>query len=406
MLCVQNFYYVRATVLNTNKISHVIVRTKKSLNFREVQIQTGAIPQPKWEQGTVRVGVIARKVGMTQLFDRWGVSRTLTELKIDCCQVVQVKTDTGRIALQMGAGAMKLKKVKKPMFYHFEKAGVWPKAILKEFPVSENCLLPVGTEILARHFVPGQFVDVSGTTKGKGFAGPMKRWGFKGLPASHGVSVSHRSHGSMGSCQDPGRVFPGKKMAGHMGHERRTVLNLQVYKIDCMNNSIFVEGCVPGPKKSWVEIRDSVLKNFQFDNELPPLPTYFPGPGDESIKFLERPPAEKNPLAPYGLELSMEDWIDWQKKHLDLEGVEERLKKVKKQDSNLIQLEENFEDEDVDNDENELEIDEERVATQVKLSKKEVKKVAAANETKKGSSTKKASSTKKSSEKSKSKSKK
>eukprot|EP00299_Pterocystis_sp_00344_P002355 c12668_g1_i1.p1 GENE.c12668_g1_i1~~c12668_g1_i1.p1 ORF type:complete len:321 (-),score=61.92 c12668_g1_i1:30-992(-) len=272
-----------------------------------------------WTPSSQRVGALARKGKMCQVFDRWGVLHTLTELRIEACQVIQVKTTEtdGYNALQIGTGNMKLKRVTKPMFYHFEKSDVWPKAHLREFRVSSDALLPAGTEILARHFVPGQFVDVAGVSKGKGYAGAMKRWGFDGQPASHGNSKTHRAIGSSGSSQDPGRVWPGKKMAGHMGVQRRTVLNLQIHMIDCIANSVFVKGCVPGAFDSVIEIRDAYLKRIDSSSKIvPPFPTYFPVPGDENVKLLEIEPPATNPLGHLGVELSQQRWDDWKEWYL------------------------------------------------------------------------------------------
>jgi len=293
---------------------------RQSLFFLQFIRQSSTVVggQTTPQQNIVRCGVLAYKKGMCQVFDRWGTIHPLTELQIDNCQVVQVKTPEkhGYCALQIGAGMAKLKRVTKPMYHHFLNAGVYPKKTLCEFRVSPEAILPEGTEILARHFVPGQFVDVSGTTKGKGYAGGMKRWGFRGLRASHGVSVSHRSLGSTGACQDPGRVWKGKKMAGHMGHARRTVQGLRVYKIDCMSNSIFVYGCVPGPDGGLLEIRDARFKMKAHTDLTIPFPTYYPAPGDETVKMLEVEPPAINPHAPLGVELPEETWKEWQEIHL------------------------------------------------------------------------------------------
>jgi len=211
-----------------------------------------------------------------------GEALPLTVLQVPDCQVVQVKTmrKEGFYALQLGAGEKKLKRVTKPMMGHFARANVDPKRVLMEFPVTKRALLPVGTTVYARHFIPGQFVDVCGVTVGKGFQGGMKRWGFKGLPATHGVSLAHRSIGSTGCRQDPGRVFKGKKMPGRMGNDRRTTLNLLVYAIDPRLNLLFVKGAVPGSKGGWVRVRDSIGGNYWRWPAPPPFPTYFPKPGE------------------------------------------------------------------------------------------------------------------------------
>lgn len=180
-----------------------------------------------------RTGVLAMKVGMLPLWDSWGRRHAVTVLQVDSCEVVQVKSDKtdGYNALQVGVGEAKLKRVKKSALGHFEKAGVQPKRKLSEFRVSPDMILPVGTQLQALHFVPGQLLDVCGISKGKGFAGAMKRWGFKGGAASHGNSLSHRVLGSTGNCQDPGKVFKNKKMAGRMGSDRVTVQNLKLMKV-------------------------------------------------------------------------------------------------------------------------------------------------------------------------------
>ena len=196
----------------------------------------------------MRSGVIAQKVGMTRVFTDAGEHVPVTVLKLDGCQVVDVRTadKDGYTAVQIGAGSVKPKNVPKPMRGHFARAKVEPKRRLVEFRVSEDAMLSVGDEITADHFVEGQYVDVAGISIGKGFAGGMKRHNFRGLEASHGVSISHRSHGSTGNSQDPGKVFKGKKMAGHMGAERVTVQNLSVVRTDPDQGLIMVKGNVPG----------------------------------------------------------------------------------------------------------------------------------------------------------------
>ena len=210
----------------------------------------------------MRSGLIAQKLGMTRVFNDAGEHIPVTVLKVDGCQVVEVRTadKDGYTAVQLGAGAAKPKNVSKPMRGHYAKAKVEPKRRLVEFRVSEDALLNVGDEITAEHFVPGQMVDVCGVTIGKGFAGGMKRHNFRGLEASHGVSVSHRSHGSTGNAQDPGKVFKGKKMAGHMGAERVTVQNLTVVRTDAENGLILVRGAVPGHKGTWLRVSDAVKR--------------------------------------------------------------------------------------------------------------------------------------------------
>jgi large subunit ribosomal protein L3 len=218
-----------------------------------------------------RVGLIARKEGMTRIFDEDGRHIPVTVLKVDECQVISVRTEEkdGYVAVQLGAGKAKVKRTSKANRGHFAKSKVEPKKKLAEFRVSNENTLEVGSELGANHFVPGQFVDVTGTSIGKGFAGVMKRHNFAGLRASHGVSVSHRSHGSTGQRQDPGKVFKGKKMAGHMGDVRVTTQNLEVVAVDLEENLILVKGSVPGAKSGWVLIHDAVKKPLPKDAPLP-----------------------------------------------------------------------------------------------------------------------------------------
>ena len=209
----------------------------------------------------MRTGVIAKKVGMTRLFQEDGRHVPVTVLALEDCQVVSHRTADrdGYVALQVGAGEAKQKNVAKPQREHFAKAQVPLKKKVAEFRVdSEEALLPVGATISAEHFVAGQMVDVSGHTQGKGFQGGMKRWGFGGMRATHGVSISHRAHGSTGNRQDPGRVFKNKKMAGHMGDRQRTQQNLEVVRTDVPRGLIFVKGSVPGAKNGWLLVKDSV----------------------------------------------------------------------------------------------------------------------------------------------------
>jgi large subunit ribosomal protein L3 len=219
----------------------------------------------------MRSGVIAKKLGMTRLFMEDGRQVPVTVLQMENVQVVAQRTadKDGYSAVQLGAGAAKAKNVSKPMRGHFAKASVAPKRKIAEFRVAAENLIDVGEEITADHYFEGQFVDVAGTSIGKGFAGAMKRHNFGGLRASHGVSISHRSHGSTGQCQDPGKVFKGKKMAGHMGAARVTVQNLQVVKTDADRGLIMVKGAVPGSKGGWVTIRDAVKKPFPENAILP-----------------------------------------------------------------------------------------------------------------------------------------
>jgi len=208
----------------------------------------------------MRTGVIAKKMGMTRLFQDDGRHVPVTVLALDNVQVVARREESrdGYTAVQLGAGSAKAKNLSKPQRGHFGKAEVEPKAKVVEFRVDADGLLDIGAELTADHFVAGQLVDVQGVTQGKGFAGAMKRWGFKGLRASHGVSLSHRSHGSTGNRQDPGRVFKNKKMAGHMGARNRTQQNLEVVRTDAGRGLIFVKGSVPGHKGSWLLVHDAV----------------------------------------------------------------------------------------------------------------------------------------------------
>jgi large subunit ribosomal protein L3 len=219
----------------------------------------------------MRTGVIAQKIGMTRLFTDEGSHVPVTVLKLDQCQVVAVRTaeKDGYTAVQLGIGKAKVKNVGKPMRGHFAKAKVEPKRKLAEFRVSADALLELGAEITAAHFVPGQFVDVCGITVGKGYAGVMKRWNFRGLEASHGVSISHRSHGSTGQRQDPGRTFPGKKMAGHLGVERVTTQNVKVIATDLDKGLVMIEGSVPGSAGGYVRITDAVKRKLPKEAPFP-----------------------------------------------------------------------------------------------------------------------------------------
>ncbi|WP_419827909.1 50S ribosomal protein L3 [Sphingomonas sp.] len=208
----------------------------------------------------MRTGVIAKKMGMTRLFQEDGRHVPVTVLQLDGLQVISRRETArdGYTAVQLGAGSAKVKNLSKPERGHFGKAEVEPKAILAEFRVTEDNLLDVGAELSADHFVAGQLVDIRGRTQGKGFQGGMKRWGFGGLRATHGVSVSHRSLGSTGQRQDPGKVFKNKKMAGHMGDRNRTQQNLEIVRTDAERGLLFVRGSVPGSKGGWLFVTDAV----------------------------------------------------------------------------------------------------------------------------------------------------
>jgi large subunit ribosomal protein L3 len=212
----------------------------------------------------MRSGLIAQKLGMTRIYTDEGTVVPVTVLKVENCQVVAQKTNDkdGYTALQLGAGVPKIKRLTKAERGHFAVAKVEPKRKLKEFRVSPDNVIPVGAEITVEHFVPGQFVDVTATSMGKGFAGGMKRWNFGGLRATHGVSVSHRSIGSTGNRQDPGKVFKNKKMPGHMGAETVTTQNIVVVRTDTGRGLIMVKGSVPGVKGAWVSVRDAVKRKL------------------------------------------------------------------------------------------------------------------------------------------------
>ena len=228
----------------------------------------------------MRSGVIAQKVGMTRVYNDAGEHVPVTVLKLENCQVVAHRTEekNGYTALQLGAGTVKVKNVSKAMRGHFAVAQVEPKREVAEFRVSPENLIEVGAELMADHFVAGQFVDVTGTSIGKGFAGAMKRWNFGGGRATHGNSVSHRVLGSTGQRQDPGKVFKNKKMPGHLGDERVTTQNLKIVRTDADRGLILVEGAVPGAKGGWILVRDAVKKK---------LPEGVPTPG----KFRKAAPA-------------------------------------------------------------------------------------------------------------------
>jgi large subunit ribosomal protein L3 len=219
----------------------------------------------------MRTGVVAQKVGMMRVFADSGEHIPVTVLRLAGCQVVghRTKDKNGYVALQLGAGTRRVKNVSKPERGHFAVSKVEPKRKVVEFRVTDDALIPVGAEITADHFVVGQFVDVTGTSVGKGFAGGMKRWNFGGLRASHGVSISHRSIGSTGGRQDPGKTFKNKKMPGHMGVDRITTLNLRVVQTDTERGLILVEGAVPGAKGGWITVRDAVKKALPKDAPKP-----------------------------------------------------------------------------------------------------------------------------------------
>lgn len=233
----------------------------------------------------MRSGVIAQKLGMTRVFTDAGEHVPVTVLKLDNCQVVahRTKAKDGYVAVQLGAGLRKAKNVAKAERGHFAVAQVEPKRKMVEFRVDEDTVIPVGAELTADHFIEGQYVDVTGTSTGKGYAGAMKRWNFGGLRATHGVSISHRSIGGTGGRQDPGKVFKGKKMSGHLGVERVTTQNLKVVRTDVERGLILVEGSVPGVKGGWIEVRDAVKRK---------LPDGVPMPGKFRVAGGAAPAAE------------------------------------------------------------------------------------------------------------------
>ncbi|WP_417457562.1 50S ribosomal protein L3 [Kordiimonas sp.] len=246
----------------------------------------------------MRTGLIAKKLGMTRVFNDAGHHVPVTVLQLDGCQVVAQRTveKDGYTALQLGAGARKVKNVSKAQRGHFAKAQVEPKAKVAEFRVAEDALVEVGAELTADHFLVGQRVDVVGTSKGKGFAGAMKRHNFGGLRASHGVSISHRSHGSTGQCQDPGRVFKGKKMAGHLGDVRKTVQSVEIIETRVEDGLILVKGGIPGSKEGWVLISDAAKKVAP---EGLPMPAAFraPAQADAPVEAPAETPAETEAAA-------------------------------------------------------------------------------------------------------------
>lgn len=243
----------------------------------------------------MRSGLIAVKLGMTRIYTEEGTVVPVTVLKVDNCQVVAQKTNEkhGYTAVQLGVGVAKIKRLSKAERGHFAAAKVEPKRKLQEFRVSADNTMPVGSEVTVDHFVAGQFVDVTGTSLGKGFQGGIKRWNFGGLRATHGVSVSHRSIGSTGNRQDPGRTFPGKKMAGHYGTETVTTQNLTIVRVDAERGLILVKGAVPGHDGTYVNVRDAVKSKLP---QGAPVPGAFKTAG-QAPKAAAETPAEEAPAA-------------------------------------------------------------------------------------------------------------
>ena len=260
----------------------------------------------------MRSGLIVQKVGMTRLFTEAGKHVPVTVLKLDKCQVVAQRTEEkdGYSAVQLGSGFAKVKRTNSAMRGHFAKAKVEPKRRVAEFRVSADNMIDVGAELAANHFIEGQKVDATGISIGKGFAGAMKRHNFGGLRASHGVSISHRSHGSTGQCQDPGKVFKGKKMAGHMGDVRVTIQNLEVIKTDIARGIVMVKGAVPGAKGGWVLLRDAVKR---------PLPDGLPYP---AALMEDAAPEEEAPVEEAAEEAVTEEVVEAAAEEAPTEAVE------------------------------------------------------------------------------------
>ncbi|KAJ3110930.1 54S ribosomal protein L9, mitochondrial [Physocladia obscura] len=261
-----------------------------------------------WTAASKRTGVVAVKRGMSALWDAWGQLTPVTLLQVAQCQVVVSRFDAqcGEYRVQVGAADVPRSlshRVARPQLAHFRRYAVPPKKVLADFRVSPDAILPSGSVLSALHFVPGQFVDCQSKSTGKGFQGPMKRWNFKGLRASHGVSLSHRSGGSTGQRQLPGKVFKGKKMAGRMGGKTCTVQNLRVMKIDTVHDIIYVKGAVPGPEHGYVKVTDALRKGW-FNKTFPPgavvpFPTFSGSKSDIARELVAPPPdaGEKDPLA-------------------------------------------------------------------------------------------------------------
>jgi len=254
----------------------------------------------EWTPESKRCGAIGRKLGLMNTYDARGAKTLCTVVQIDECQVLKVKRYlSGRgnqmINLQLGAIPANPKRLKKADLVNFRKLGVDPKRRLAEFNVTADAVLPVGSYIDVRHFVPGQYLDVRGTSKAKGFQGGMKRWGMKGQPASHGVSKAHRSIGSTGGCQDPGKVWPGKKMPGHMGDNKCTFKNMQIYKVDVERNLVFIKGHIMGGTDSTVTLHDAQYKFWNPDFP-PPFPTFKPTAEDEGVSEMVMDVSHMEPI--------------------------------------------------------------------------------------------------------------
>jgi large subunit ribosomal protein L3 len=273
----------------------------------------------------MRTGLIAKKLGMSNVYDGEGTFVPVTVLEVCDCHVVSQRTEEkdGYTALQLGSGVAKVKNTSKALRGHYAKAKVEPKHKLAEFRTSPDALIDVGTELSADHFIAGQFVDVVGTSIGKGFAGGMKRHGFSGLRASHGVSISHRSLGSTGQCQDPGKVFKGKKMAGHMGASRVTAQNLEVMEVDVERGVLLIKGAVPGSKSGWVLVSDAIKKVLPKGIPFPTAEKNAPGAEEEAEAPEEKEAApEEQETAPVE-EAPAEDAADETSGENDTDKAEE-----------------------------------------------------------------------------------
>lgn len=292
----------------------LVTASRASRRMLQTEVASGLPPISRnWTPTSKRCGALGMKCGMTHEWTKWGEWVPLTVIEIQDVQVVQQKVPErdGFYALKLGGGWQKRKRLTKADARQYEKVGMPLKRYMREFDVSEDALLPIGTSINARHFAAGQFVDVQGVTKGKGFQGVMKRWGFSGQPASHGASLSHRSPGSSGGAAGSmyaTRVFPGKKMPGKMGNKRRTAMNLFVYKVDPQHNLLYIKGSVPGNRGAIVRLKDAARMALPGDSARkprqrhlaePPFPTFLAtDPGDKTLEPLIAPAADTDPLMP------------------------------------------------------------------------------------------------------------